>query len=83
MSKSIPLEFEIYCEELRQYILCQYESESRQRNLLMRVQIYEFSVDVADLVTDHPKLYKSIANAMKNNAESYWNGVETKQLTAA
>ena len=75
MPKSVSLEFEMFFKG--QYFLVSYESESMVRNLLMRVQLGEYSLDTVDLAAEHKELYREIKNAMSNNAHSYWTTKET------
>ena len=56
MPKSVSLEFELFFKG--QYFLVSYESESMVRNLLMRVQLGEYSLDTVDLAAEHKELYR-------------------------
>ena len=79
------LTFQVLDQKTFCWLECTYETESILRNRLMRVEMtvdkQNFSLDIADLRTEHPLLYKEIANAMANNAESYYE--ETKEVEHA
>lgn len=72
MAKSQSLEFNYLFQDEMQYAIVNFESESPERNLLMRVQLGNYSLDTPDLRNDHPKIYAEITNLMKLEANVFW-----------
>lgn len=54
----------------------EFESESRERNLLMEVKMEGYPLDTVEIRQTHPLLYADIKSAMANNADTYWSEVE-------
>lgn len=72
--KSITLNFELVY--YNQKFEVTFESESKERNLLMEVKYHDFCLDCSELPKTQPQIYKAIKSAMKNNADSYWADIE-------
>ena len=54
----------------------EFESESRERNLLMEVIYENYHLETSTLHQYNPELYKEIKAAMKNNADTFWEDQE-------
>lgn len=80
MAKSKSLEIVLFNSENGKEMICQFESESPQRNLLMSVQMEGYSLDTFDLRNDHPKVYCQISNAMRNKAEQFWDAAKKREV---
>ena len=70
MPKSIALEFETIHN--KRNFLVEYEAYENGRNLLMKVIHNDLPLDTVDLREYDADLFEHINNAMKNNAESYF-----------
>lgn len=71
------LEFEII-HNYRTFLVS-YESESRERNLLMSIVTDGLPIDTVEIRKYDPELYRQIKAAMKNNADSFWSEDEIFQ----
>lgn len=57
----------------------EYESESRQRNILMSIVTDGLPIDTTELRQYKPELYRQIKAAMKNNADTFWSDEEERE----
>lgn len=75
MPKSIALEFET--THNKRNFLVEYEAYPNGRNLLMKVIHNDLPLDTVELRDYDLELVDHINNAMKNNAESYFETNQT------
>ncbi len=74
--KSHTLTFEI-CLSMRWFEI-EFDSESRTKNLLMKVTMDDFPLDDIELRNTHPLLYKALVAKMKETANEFWDIRENK-----
>ena len=68
--KSQTLTFDLY-DDLK-FFNVEFESQSAQRNLLMKVEYEGFQLDTVELRSTHPALYAKIKSKMTRKAEKFW-----------
>lgn len=78
MAKSQSLEFTLRTGSNKLFCV-QFESESRERNLLMDVIYDGLPLDTVQIKQYNALLYNDIKEQMQATAENYWSKVHTKQ----
>lgn len=68
----VTLHFDFY--DSLKFFKIEFETESRQRNRIMSIELEGFNLDVCDLVTMHYDLYRKISSQMQEESKKYWDG---------
>jgi hypothetical protein len=53
----------------------EFETESRQRNRPMNIELDGFNLDICDLISMHYDLYVKIENEIRAESKKYWDGL--------
>lgn len=76
----VKLEFQFLHQKGMCWLLVEYDSYGRERNLMQNILVHGLPVDIPELRTSHKDLFAEIDAAMDNNAGTFYDNIEETEL---